>query len=110
MNRVIVSTIFLFFAFIQWSAIYERSQHAYIHWKKFADYGGSHGHTLMSIESIIFLYVISIVIIIFGYIIQKYVSTYRIPNRIIQMGISLLFIGLIAFTILIITPFSRVIY
>ncbi len=106
MIRSIISTIFLFFAYVQLSAIYERTRNAYYHFEKFKDYGGG-GHTIMSFESVIFGYVVSSIIIIFGYVIQN-ITTYHIPKKIIQIGIFLLIIGLTWLTILILSPFSKI--
>jgi hypothetical protein len=105
--KMILSTIFLLFASIQWFIIGERTKHAFFQWNHFVDFNGG-GHTTMNLETVITGYIGSCILILFGFAAQKYIKATRVQSIIIKTSTYMLIFGLAWLSMLILSPFSKI--
>jgi hypothetical protein len=95
-------------AIIQWYGIGERTYHAWRMWYKFKDYGGG-GQTDMSYEMVGTTYVLSAILILVCFIMRKRIVARSLSSYANSIGASMLIIGILWLTCLIVSPIATVI-
>ncbi len=92
-------------ALIQWYGIGERTYHAWWMWYKFKDYGGG-GRTDLSIEMTIITYVVSAILIISAFFMQRQGKLDKLFTGITKVALIMLVIGVACLSILLVSPYA----
>ncbi len=101
----LVPLTFIAIAVYQWSIIGERTQHAFRMWRKYAASGD--GYTTMSLDTLIFGYIVSIAAVFAAVAAGRVVSGRSV--KVLKLAAVMIGGGILWLSALLLSPFARVV-
>jgi len=103
--RNLLPLAFIAIAIYQWSIIGERTQHAFRMWRKYSASGD--GYTTMSLDTLIFGYIVSIVAVFAALAAGRVVSGRG--AKVLKLAAVMMGGGILWLSALLLSPFARVV-